>query len=115
MIVDDKTQERLSTTVNRGGHGLRLGELLIKQGALTEEQLKEALEKQAADGDKMLLGEVLLTAGVCNEEQIMQALAVGYGVPYARVSPRIADPKVIDILPRAFLDKHTVLPLFKVR
>ncbi len=115
MIVDSTGQDGLTVTASRGGHGLRLGELLIAQGALTEEQLKEALDKQAADGNKMLLGEVLLTGGVCNEEQIMQALAVGYGVPYAKVSPRIADPKVIDILPRTFLDKHTVLPLFKVR
>ncbi len=101
--------------VDCAGHRLRLGELLIRQGALIEEQLKEALVKQAADGNKMLLGEVLLQAGVCKEEQIMQALAVAYGVPFARISPRVADPRVIDALPRAFLDKHTVLPLFKVR
>jgi type IV pilus assembly protein PilB len=45
----------------------------------------------------------------------MMALAVAYGVPFAHVSPKIADPKVIDTLPREFLDKHTVLPLFRVR
>ena len=36
-------------------------------------------------------------------------------MPFARVSPKIADPKVIDMLPREFLEKHTVLPLFQVR
>jgi type IV pilus assembly protein PilB len=35
-------------------------------------------------------------------------------VPYARVSPRIADPKVIAALPKEFLEKHQVLPLFLV-
>ena len=105
----------MSITLDSTEQKLQLGQLLIRQGVLTEEQLADALEKQAETGIKMLLGEVLLNSRACTEEQIMQALAAGYGVPYAKISPRIADPKVIDVLPRAFLDKHTVLPLFKVR
>jgi len=35
-------------------------------------------------------------------------------VPYARISPRIADPKVIGTLPKEFLEKNQVLPLFLV-
>ncbi len=51
---------------------------------------------------------------LCTEDQITEALAQAYGVPYARVSPRVADPKVIPILPKEFLEKHQVLPLFLV-
>ncbi len=35
-------------------------------------------------------------------------------MPYAKVSPKICDPKVIDVLPREFLEKHLVLPMFLV-
>jgi len=35
-------------------------------------------------------------------------------VPYARISPRVADPKTIATLPKEFLEKHQVLPLFLV-
>ena len=94
---------------------LQLGQLLVKTGALTEEQLQQALEIQRSEGDRMLLGEVLLQRGLCTEEQIMECLARGYGIPFARVGPRIADPKVVDVLPREFLKKHCILPLFKVR
>ena len=94
---------------------LQLGQLLIGQGALDEERLAKALEFQAQSGNSLLLGEVLQKLELCSEEEIMQALAAGYDVPYTKVSPRIADPRVIDILPRDFLDRHTVLPLFKVR
>ena len=97
------------------GERLRLGQLLISQGVLTDEQLTKALDYQRQSGNTLLLGEVLRQLEICTEEQIMAALAVGYGVPFARVSPRIADPKVIDMLPREFLEKHGVLPLFKVR
>jgi len=100
---------------NRRNRKLQLGQLLISQGALTEEQLAKALEFQAQTGNSLLLGEVLIRLELCGEEQIMQALAAGYAVPYAKVSPRIADPKTTDLLPREFLNRHAVLPLFKVR
>ena len=93
----------------------RLGDILMQQGALPAEQLRQALEFQRQNNHALLLGEVLLKLGFCTEEQVMQALASGYGVPFARISPRVADPKVIDALPREFLEKHCVLPLFKVK
>ena len=94
---------------------LQLGQLLVKSGVLSEEQLAEALRIQRQEGNRHLLGEVLVEQGMCTEEQIMEALARGYGIPFARVSPKIADPRVVDVLPREFLKKHCVLPLFKVR
>ena len=92
----------------------QLGQLLIQSGVVTEEQIAEALRAQKVGGNRLLLGEVLIEQGICTEEQIMAALAKGYGIPFARVSPRIADPRVVDVLPREFLDKHCILPLFKV-
>ena len=94
---------------------LQLGQLLLKNGAITKEQLEEALQLQKMGGNEFLLGEILVQQKICTEEQIMEALAKGYGVPFARVSGKIADPKVVDILPKEFLQKHAVLPLFKVR
>ena len=94
--------------------GMQLGQLLIRQGSLTAEQLDKALGAQKADNNTKLLGEVLIEGAICTEEQVLRALAEGYGVPFSRISPRVCDPKVIDVLPREFLEKHTVLPLFKV-
>jgi len=94
---------------------MRLGDVLVEQGAITSEQLRQALEHQRQSNNSLLLGEVLQKLAICSEEQIMQALAAAYGVPFARISPRVADPKVIDVLPRDFLEKHSVLPLFRVK
>ena len=94
--------------------GLQLGQLLIHQGSLSAEQLDQALEAQKLNNNTKLLGEVLIEQNICTEEQVLRALAEGYGVPFAHISPKICDPKVIDSLPREFLEKHTVLPLFKV-
>lgn len=101
--------------ISHVGQRLQLGQLLIDQGALTKEQLDEALAHQRDTGNTLLLGEVLQKLELCTEEDVMQALASAYDVPFARVSPRVADPRVMEILPREFLERHGVLPLFRVR
>ncbi len=93
----------------------QLGEILLERGWLTAGQLEDALARQRGDGHRLLLGELLVELGFVTEEQIAEALAEAYGVPFARVSPRVADPRTIDLLPREFLEKHTVLPVFKIR
>ncbi|MCD6365822.1 MAG: type II/IV secretion system protein [Planctomycetes bacterium] len=97
------------------GTKLQLGERLIKDGSLTKDELEAALTHQRETGNSLLLGEVLLKLGFCSEEEIMSALAAGYDIPFAGISSRIADPKIMEVLPREFMDKHSVLPLFKVR
>jgi type IV pilus assembly protein PilB len=91
-----------------------LGQLLLEMNMLSSEQLERALEEQRRSNHQKLLGEILVELRFCTEDQITEALAAAYGVPYARVSPRVADPKVIPILPKEFLEKHGVLPLFLV-
>ena len=73
----------------------------------------KALAEQREKGHRKLLGELLVEMGYCTENQIASALAEAYGVPYAQVSPKICDPKVVEILPREFLEAHIVLPLFR--
>jgi len=91
-----------------------LGQILLDKGLVKPEQLERALEEQKRGNHQKLLGELLVEMRFCTEDQITEALARAYGVPYARVSPRVADPKVIAILPKEFLEKHQVLPLFLV-
>jgi len=91
-----------------------LGQLLIDKGVIDQAQLERALDEQKRSGHQKLLGEVLIELQACTEDQIVESLAHAYGVPYARISPRIADPKAIRLLPKDFLEKNTVLPLFLV-
>src|ERR1700722_8329079 len=91
-----------------------LGVLLLLQCLITPAQLERVLEEQKRGNHQKLLGELLVEMRFCTEDQITEALASAYGVPYARISPRVADPKVIEILPKEFLEKHQVLPLFLV-
>jgi type IV pilus assembly protein PilB len=92
----------------------QLGQLLLARGVVTAEQIEKALTEQKEKGHRKLLGELLVEMAYCTENQIAAALAEAYSVPYAQVSPKICDPKALEILPREFLEEHIILPLFKV-
>jgi len=94
---------------------LRLGDLLVKRGYLTPEKLEAALSEQFDGQGEKLLGELLLEREYCTEEQLLECLAVEFGVPYVRLDSRLFDPKMFELIPREFIEKHTVLPLFRVR
>jgi len=92
----------------------QVGQILLARGVLTEEQIAAAVEEQQRRGHRQLLGEILVELGLATEDQVVEALAEAYNVPYAKLSPRLADAKVIELVPRDFLEKHLVLPLFRV-
>jgi type IV pilus assembly protein PilB len=92
----------------------RLGNVLIERGFVTVEQLNAALEEQRKSAGK-LLGEILVERSYCTDDQIIECLATVYGVPYAKLEPRIADPKIVECLPREYIEKNLVFPLFKIR
>ncbi len=102
-----------STTKNDASR-MQLGELLLSNGTITQDQLEQALAAQHTGGHSRLLGEVLVELGFVSQATIMEVLAQSYGVPFARVAPRIADPRAVESLPRDFIDAHGVLPLFCV-
>jgi len=56
---------------------IRIGDLLVQAGAITEEQLTEALEKQRGTGKK--LGEFLVEQGTITDEKLAQALSAQLG------------------------------------
>ncbi len=93
---------------------VQLGQLLVRQGAATQAQIQDALKEQRETGHRQLLGEILVQKGSCSDSQIARALSQSYGVPYARISPRLCDPRVFGVMPTEFLEEHGILPLFRV-
>ena len=62
---------------------IRLGELLLRQNVITEEQLKLGLEQQKKSGRK--LGRVLVENGFVSEEGLSKALARQLDIPYIQL------------------------------
>ena len=78
---------------------VRLGDLLIQQGLLTEEQLKASLDEQKRTGRK--LGRVFVESGYVTEEDISQALAGQLRIPFIDLNSFTPKPDLIKLLPEA--------------
>ncbi len=108
------TRAKTSDTPQAPAPGKQLGQLLLEKELVTPEQIDQALSHQQSQGHRKLLGETLVEMNLVTTDQVAEVLAEAYGVPYAKVCPRLADPKVVETLPREFVEKHCVMPLFLV-
>ncbi len=61
-------------------NALRLGELLIKKGLISAEELERALKEQRVE--EQPLGRTLVGMGFLTEIQLLTALAQHFGVPF---------------------------------
>ncbi len=78
---------------------VRLGELLVRQQLISEEQLDAALKRQRASGHK--LGRTLVDAGFVSEEQICGALARQMRIPYINLKQFAFNTALVQTLPEA--------------
>src|SRR5919197_2507290 len=97
-------QPALATPVSR-----RLGDLLVAEGLLTQEQLGRALSEQRDSSEK--LGAVLIRLRLINEEQLTGFLSRQYGVPSITLSGCSPSPEVLRLVPASIAKKYDVVPI----
>ena len=91
---------------------IRLGELLIQQGLLTDEQLKFALDEQRRSGRK--LGRIVVESGFVTEEAISQALARQLQATYVDLKQFNPRQELIALLPEAQARRFRVVVLDEI-
>ncbi|MBL8426152.1 MAG: Flp pilus assembly complex ATPase component TadA [Dechloromonas sp.] len=91
---------------------IRLGDLLIQQGLLTEEQLKIALDEQKRTGRK--LGRVFVESGYVTEAGISQALARQLRIPFIELKSFTPRAELIKLLPEAPARRFRALVLGEI-
>ncbi len=87
----------------------KLGDILLREGLISPDQLKKALAEQKASG--MRLGYTLVKLGFVEETEITKMLARQYRMPAVDLSRFEVDPKILKLIPGDIAAKHTVLPL----
>lgn len=87
----------------------RLGDLLIDQNIITEEQLKKALDRQKTEKKK--LGSLLVELGFTSEAEIAYALQKQLGLDIVNLSAMRIDESVLRLIPdSAILKKYVMMP-----
>src|SRR6202158_988015 len=91
---------------------VRLGEILVKESLITQDQLQKALEFQRANGGK--LGSCLTKMGFITDDDITGVLSRQYGVPSINLKYYEIDPSVIKLIPQDTASRYQVIPLSRV-
>lgn len=92
----------------------RLGEVLVAQGVLDEEQLQDLLAAQLATPpgtQRKRLGVLVVEAGIATERQLAEALAEALNLPLVDLGRTIVVPEHVRLLPRAVAERSGVLVL----
>ena len=91
-----------------GRKKLRLGDVLINNGVITIDQLKQALEAQKGTG--RMLGEVLVDEGFLTAEEIAQALSNQMHLPFVDLKRVDIPDEILNLVPVNVLKKNKVFP-----
>lgn len=87
----------------------RLGEILIAGGAITEQQLQDALKAQKALG--LRLGEVLVRQNLVTEDDILKTMQSQLGLDLVDLSQVVVPVKILQLVPDKVVRKYNVLPI----
>ena len=88
---------------------VRLGDLLVQKGIITEEQLGEALKMQKEK--KMMLGEMIVTMGFATQSQINDVLCEHLNIDFVDMREEEPDQQVLSLLDESIMRKYTLVPL----
>ncbi len=86
-----------------------LGELLVEQGVIEQEQLDVAIQEQKRRRE--VLGKILIDSGFCTENDIASTLAGQLSLEFVSIDEQDVDRICGKTLGDEFLRQHLVLPL----
>jgi type IV pilus assembly protein PilB len=87
----------------------RIGDLLVREGLISRDQLNIALQEQRENGTRV--GYNLVALGMIKETDLTRMLARQYRMPAVDLSNFEVDPKIARLIPGEMATKHLVLPL----
>ena len=90
----------------------RLGDLFVREGLVSADQLQEALTEANQSGTR--LGHALVKLGLVDEDELTRMLAKQYRVPAIYLNKVKVDERILRLIPDELAFKHLVLPLRRV-
>lgn len=90
---------------------LKLGQMLIANEVITEDQLNKAIDLQKREGGR--IGSNLIKLEFLTEENLVGFLSKQYGVPVVSLSTHEIDPSAVKFIPYDVANKYQIFPLSK--
>ncbi len=89
----------------------KLGQLLVNNNIINEEQLEKALDLQKKEGGR--IGSNLIKLGFLTEDTLVEFLSKQYGVPAVTLSTEEIDPSIVKFVPYDVAYKYQIFPISK--
>lgn len=90
---------------------LRLGEMLVQAGMMTDAELPGILKEQSASG--MRLGQFLVNKGYLKESQMVELISKQLHIPTYKADAYALDVRAEALLPAELAQKHRLVPLYR--
>ena len=98
-----------SSPTTAGAAKRHIGQILISQGILTEDQLRIALLEQMKS--KLPVGKLLVNLGFVSEATLRDALSEKLGMQSVDLTQIIIDSQAMKLVPRDFALRHHIFPI----
>ncbi|MEI6232464.1 MAG: hypothetical protein WCT04_05400 [Planctomycetota bacterium] len=91
---------------------IRLGELLVAAGLVTEDKVRMGLEEQRRNN--LFLGEALVKLGFVSEEAIAQAIIQHFHLPFLSAAQFTVPPEVFNLFPERMYHEYQFIAVDKI-
>ena len=92
---------------------MRLGELLLAAGTITQEELEKGLKLQKEQ--KGRLGDVLISNGIITEQELIEALQMQLGIEFVDLTKLNIPTELAQVVPKNLAKQYTVVPIRAVK
>ncbi len=107
--MDTKTKQENKNINKSNTKNVPIGEVLLQNKMITEEQLEYALKVQKSRGKR--LGDMLIELGYIKEDEVAKALAERLKVDYADLSKFKIKINALDLLTKSYAEENKIIPI----
>ncbi|MBE5932039.1 MAG: type II secretion system protein GspE [Lachnospiraceae bacterium] len=95
--------------ISGGRKKIRVGDLLVEAGAITDEELQEALAYQKENGGR--IGNVILELGFISQDLLVTVLTTQMGIDYVELKACRLEESVLKLVPENLVNKYKIMPV----
>ena len=111
--TDDEKEARYPPRAAQSRTRVPLGEMLVRTGAISQEQLQDALRQQKHHKG-VRLGRLLVKLGFISDDVMRQALSAQLNVPFVDLERMRIDPALGRIINHAYARRHCLIPVSSI-
>jgi type IV pilus assembly protein PilB len=95
--------------ISGGRKKIRVGDLLVEAGAITEEELQQALDYQKENGGR--IGNVIMELGFISQDLLVTVLTSQLGVDFIELKACKIEDDIVRLVPDNLANKYKVMPI----